>query len=264
MSYDVFISYSRKDLQKVQQIKDEIEAATDGRCWMDLNGIESGAVQFTSDIINGIKECRVFLFMLSIHSQHSEFALRELHFAYNKAKENKKKVVIVNIDKCKMTDEFSFMYGLTDTINWHDIPQHDKLIRDINRWTEGNDSARLLGAKVPRPIQKHSYGVLMFEGDKTIILNRIMKSAPIITEGIIHAATVKSQSSIGIDLYQNDSDEFVVDPQDCIFLGHKELSWGEPVPPGTPVDVILSRDECGTIKATVICKDTRVTHILVQ
>ena len=34
--------------------------------------------------------------------------LRELHFAYGKAKENKKKVVIVNIDNCKMTDEFSF------------------------------------------------------------------------------------------------------------------------------------------------------------
>ena len=131
MNYDVFISYSRKDLQIVQQIKDDIETATAGRCWMDLNGIESGAVQFTSDIVNGIKECRVFLFMLSVHSQYSEFALRELNFAYNKAKENKKKVVIVNIDNCKMEDEFSFMYGLTDTISRNEMPQRKKLIRDL-------------------------------------------------------------------------------------------------------------------------------------
>lgn len=136
MNFDIFISYSRKDLLRVQKIKEEIETTTGKRCWMDLNGIESGAIQFTNDIVEGIKRCRVFLFMLSTHSQYSEFALRELHFAYSKAKEDKKKVVIVNIDNCKMTDEFSFMYGLTDTINWNDRPQYNKLIRDLSRWTE--------------------------------------------------------------------------------------------------------------------------------
>ena len=161
MSYDVFISYSRKDLQLVQQIKEEIEAATEGRCWMDLNGIESGTVQFTSDIVNGIKECRVFLFMLSEHSQYSEFALKELNFAYNKAKEDKKKVVIVNIDQCAMTDEFSFMYGLTDMITWNDIPQHNKLIRDINRWIGNNNFSKLQNHEMHQTIKKHSYGILL-------------------------------------------------------------------------------------------------------
>lgn len=266
MNYDVFISYSRKDLQIVQQIKDDIETATAGRCWMDLNGIESGAVQFTSDIVNGIKECRVFLFMLSVHSQYSEFALRELNFAYNKAKENKKKVVIVNIDNCKMEDEFSFMYGLTDTISWNEMPQRKKLIRDLIRWTACKDSTNGKIHEVHRPIQMHSYGLLMVvDESKTTVVNQIFKSGPIISESTIHVATAnKDQSFLGLDLYQNDSDEFEVDPQDCIFLGHKELGWGEPVPPGTPLDVILSRDECGIIKATVVCKDIRVTHIVVQ
>jgi len=267
MSYDVFISYSRKDLQLVQQIKDEIEAATDGRCWMDLNGIESGAVQFTSDIINGIKECRVFLFMLSIHSQYSEFALRELHFAYNKAKENKKKVVIVNIDQCTMTDEFSFMYGLTDTITWNDIPQHNKLIRDINRWIGNNNNfSKLQNHELHQTIQKHSYGILLVKGDGSeIVCNQIRKSDPLIIEKKLNAGTsTKDQSSLELDLYQNDSDEFDVDPKDCIFLGHIKLTWGFPVPVGTPVDIIFSRDNHGSIKATVVCKDVCVTHIVVQ
>lgn len=138
MERDIFISYSRNDLDAVRRIKEEIEAATGKECWMDLNGIESGAVQFAKDIIKGIKDCKVFLFMLSESSQDSDFALRELNFAYNQARDCDKKVVIVNITGCKMSDEFAFMYGLTDTITWNNTPQHDKLIRDLKRWL-GND-----------------------------------------------------------------------------------------------------------------------------
>ena len=53
--YDVFISYSRKDLERVKAIKAEIEQATGARCWMDLEGIESGVPHFTQAIIDGIE-----------------------------------------------------------------------------------------------------------------------------------------------------------------------------------------------------------------
>jgi hypothetical protein len=52
MARVIFISYSRKDLEKVKAIKEEIEKATDTECWMDLEGIESGAQQFTQDIFH--------------------------------------------------------------------------------------------------------------------------------------------------------------------------------------------------------------------
>lgn len=262
---DIFISYSRKDLELVHSIKQDIEQATGCNCWMDLNGIESGAIQFTNDIVEGIKRCRVFLFMLSTHSQYSEFALRELHFAYGKAKENKKKVVIVNIDNCKKTDEFSFMYGLTDTINWNDRPQYNKLIRDLNKWTECGNTPMKQKCEIHQPIQKHSYGVLMIDGkNNKIVSNQIKKSDSLITEAKILAGTfAKDQTSVAVDLYQNDSEEDNVDPRECIFLGHKELTWGFPVPIGKPVDIILSREETGSINATVVCKDVRVTHVIV-
>ena len=172
MKFDIFVSYSRKDLQIVQKIKEKIETTTSGRCWMDLNGIESGAIQFTSKIVEGIKSCRVFLFMLSAHSQQSEFALRELNFAYRKAKEDQIKVVIVNIDQCKMTDEFSFMYGQTDTIDWNDSSQCKKLIHDLCRWLSPYD--------VPQTLPFHNNekkGVPRSEGlTKTVRLSLSNKS----------------------------------------------------------------------------------------
>jgi len=71
--YDVFISYSRKDLEVVKGIKEEIERATNAHCWMDLQGIESGAPRFIRSIIDGINMCDVFLFMRSKQSQVSKY-----------------------------------------------------------------------------------------------------------------------------------------------------------------------------------------------
>ena len=138
MEREVFISYSRKDLEEVKKIKYEIDREVGIDCWMDLNGIESGSPRFTKDIVEGINKCKVFVFMLSQSSQDSEFALRELNYAYQKKKTQGKRVVIININNCRLTDEFEFMYGLTDTILWTNKPQHDKFIRDLKSWTRNN------------------------------------------------------------------------------------------------------------------------------
>lgn len=135
MEREIFISYSRKDLERVKDIKKMIEQETGVHCWMDLKAIESGAPQYTQDIVDGINSCQTFLFMLSKESQKSRFALRELNLASKKAEQDKQKhVVIVNIDDCKMCDEFFLMYGLTDTIAWSDTPQREKLLRDLKSW----------------------------------------------------------------------------------------------------------------------------------
>lgn len=128
--YDVFISYSRANLEKVKSIKAEIERSTGVRCWMDLEGIESGVPRFTRSIIEGIKQCQIFLFMCSAQSQSSEFALRELNFADKRCPH----IVIVHIDAFQMNEEFEFLYGLTDAIDWNNLPQREKLYRDIKKW----------------------------------------------------------------------------------------------------------------------------------
>ena len=98
MHRDIFISYSRKDLEIVKQIKEEIETTVGIECWMDINGIESGSRRFTHDIVKGIDNCLVFLFMLSENSQISKYALKELNYAYDEAETHGKKVVIININ----------------------------------------------------------------------------------------------------------------------------------------------------------------------
>ena len=81
MARDIFISYSRQDLNKVKAIKKEIEKATGAQCWMDLQGIESGSPEFDSAITEGINNCKVFLFMRSENSMKSTWAIQEINFA---------------------------------------------------------------------------------------------------------------------------------------------------------------------------------------
>lgn len=137
-SGEIFISYSRKDLSLVRRIKEEIERSTGVRCWMDLNGsgggIESGSPRYIKDLVQAINNCKVFLFMLSENSQASDNALGELRLAYKKRERNGIHVVSVNISNCELTDEFEVAFGLVDHISWKDIPQHDKLICDLNSW----------------------------------------------------------------------------------------------------------------------------------
>lgn len=103
MIEDVFISYSRRDLNLVEKIRNEIELSTGLECWMDLTGIESGSEMFVDAILEGIEKCKVFLFMLSEYSQESEYALKELKYAYKKSrKNNDKHVIIININNCRL------------------------------------------------------------------------------------------------------------------------------------------------------------------
>ena len=81
--YEIFLSYSRRDLEQVKAIKDELEQATGVNCWMDLDGIESGE-QFVNVIISAINRSDALLFMMSEASMQSEWALDELDFAKRK------------------------------------------------------------------------------------------------------------------------------------------------------------------------------------
>ena len=128
MAKEIFISYSRKDFDKVKAIKDEIDRELGIKCWMDLDGIESGE-EFETKIIDAINSHRFFLFMLSPNSMASEYALDELNFAHTKGKH----IDFVNVTKCQMTDRFLFKYKKYDAIDWSDPLQHDKLLNNFRK-----------------------------------------------------------------------------------------------------------------------------------
>lgn len=143
---DVFISYSRKNKADVMLIKDEIERVLGIKCWMDLEGIESGSREFTQDIIEAIDASMVFLFFLSTSSQESEWALKEIDYA----KSENKHVVLVRFNADPMAKKFRFEFGRTDIIDWRDSLQKTKLLRDIISWTsDGQRSTDSLSASMP-------------------------------------------------------------------------------------------------------------------
>lgn len=129
MAKEVFISYSRKDYEKVRAVKEEIDRLVGINCWMDINGIESGE-WFKKVIISAINSHDTLLFMLTPHSMNSSYALKELGFATSK----EKRIVLVDIEHTKLNDEFLFDYSDKDNIDWNDPLQHDKLIDNLKTW----------------------------------------------------------------------------------------------------------------------------------
>lgn len=161
--YDVFISYSRKDLELVKGIKKNIDRLVGIDCWMDLDGIESGE-QFEDVIINAICKCDTILFMMSANSMQSEWALDELDFA----KHEKKRIVLVSIDNAEMSGKFYFRYHKYDTITWTNLPQREKLIRNLKSWIgteqrEENGAEKIQAAEASAPtIQTITVGNVSF------------------------------------------------------------------------------------------------------
>ena len=129
MANEVFISYSRKDYEKVKAIKDEIDRLVGIDCWMDLNGIESGD-WFKKVIISAINRHDTLLFMLTPQSMNSPFAMKELGFAASKGK----RIVLVDLEHTQMNDDFLFDYSDKDNIDWNNQLERDKLINNLRTW----------------------------------------------------------------------------------------------------------------------------------
>ena len=174
MERKIFISYSRRDLKVVKKIKEQIELYSGAKCWMDLEGIESGNPEFTKAIVEGINECEIFLFMLSNNSQLSTFALKELDLAYKKVNEcqGKKKVVMVNIDSCQMLDDFYLMYSRTDIIEWNNASQREKLLRDLCKWIEKTDNSFV--PNIELPMSDKNNRILLFKGKNMFVFATIV------------------------------------------------------------------------------------------
>ena len=89
----LFISYSRKDLERVSPIVTRIREEYGFDVWIDLRGIESGK-QFISVIISAIDDSSSVLFMLSSNSLRSSFCRNELTYAHQRGK----RIFILSMD----------------------------------------------------------------------------------------------------------------------------------------------------------------------
>ncbi len=130
----VFISYKRKDFDRVQSFIREIEKETVVECWYDLAKIESSE-QFASVICQAIDASDVFMFVHSSSHQGIDFktdwTVRELNYALAK----KKRVVLVKMDDTPLEDLFLMLFGGTNNIQISDPLQKQKLFTDLRTWS---------------------------------------------------------------------------------------------------------------------------------
>lgn len=154
MGKRIFISYKRKDFDKVKPLIDEIERATGESCWYDLDGIETSA-QFTHVICRAINEAEVVLYMHSKNSSGIDFeddwTIKELNYARLK----KKRIVLVKLDGTPLSDEFSFIFGLNNFIQIGEKLQREKLFKDLSSWFGKELPQEPAIVPVKEPVKRH-------------------------------------------------------------------------------------------------------------
>ena len=102
MNEDIFISYSRKDNARVipivRQLREEGYSV-----WLDEGQIEAAAL-WAEQIVEGIKSCRVLLFMISENSINSHNVLKEVMLA----SELEKAILPVYLKECRLPDRYRY------------------------------------------------------------------------------------------------------------------------------------------------------------
>lgn len=99
---DVFISYKAEEYEEASGVKKALEK-NGISCWMAPESIIGGS-SYAAEIPKAIKECRVFVIILSEKVQNSKWVPREIDQAINQ----NKVIMPFAIENCPLKDEFNF------------------------------------------------------------------------------------------------------------------------------------------------------------
>ena len=133
MKYDVFISYSRKDLNLVEKfVKDLMARIPNLTYWFDLTGIESAEAEFDEKIIKAIDNSSYVVYFLSPNSMKSRWTKEEVMYAKNCGK----KVIPVLLNGVTLEGWFLFHFGRVDCIDLSKKEQVNKFIKKLSGWTK--------------------------------------------------------------------------------------------------------------------------------
>ena len=134
--YDVFISYSRKDLDEVSTFVEMLKTRIPTlEVWMDLEGI-TAADEFDEKIISAIDASSHVIFAVSRNSNSigegsSKWTKKELVYAKNTGK----KVIPVLLSGAELNSWFLFEFGRVDCIDSTSKHQIEKLLKNIAKWS---------------------------------------------------------------------------------------------------------------------------------
>lgn len=109
----VFISYSSKDLDVVNRIADELEKM-EIKFWKAPEMIAAGS-SYAREIPKAIRECNIFLLILSRYSQESIWVEKEIDSAICQ----RKVILPIQIDGCELNDTFRFYLNNVQIITYY-------------------------------------------------------------------------------------------------------------------------------------------------
>ena len=147
MKYDIFVSYSRADIDAVTRIVNDIHTQTNAKCWIDWKGIESGD-EFVDVIIRAIDSVDTVVFMLSANAMDSYFVKKEIEYARNTGK----KIIPVVLDGGKLRGWFLFQFGNVDYTDISKPLEYNKLLDNLKKWygaSSNNTSTNNTTPKTP-------------------------------------------------------------------------------------------------------------------
>ena len=102
MDYDIFISYSKKDSQIVNQFVNEL-ANAGYSIWIDREGIIVGD-QLKKKIVHAIRGCSILVFFSSANSNASDWPIKEVRYALRKGKI----IIPIKLDDSEYADIIDF------------------------------------------------------------------------------------------------------------------------------------------------------------
>ncbi len=100
---EIFISYSSVDLPQAETVRNVLEK-NGLSCWMAPRDIPGGS-NYTKEIPIAIRNCKVFVLILSGNAQSSPWVLKELDSAVNCGKV----ILPFMLEDCALNDEFNFL-----------------------------------------------------------------------------------------------------------------------------------------------------------
>ena len=137
--HDVFISYKVEEIDEALKVRNFLQSKGI-KCWMAPDSITGGS-SYAAEITAAIKNCKVFVLILSPLAQTSIHVTRE----YSLADKNKKPVLPFCIKYCAtFSDDFEYLLSVTQYYtafeNWNTAA--DKLVADLyNRFGIGSQNA---------------------------------------------------------------------------------------------------------------------------
>lgn len=125
--YDIFISYSRRDKSKVDDIVSHLKNLG-YKIWIDIDGIESGEA-FRGVIVDAIENSEIVIFFSSAFSNKSDWTTKEISLTVD----SKKYIIPIKLDAEKYNKSIRFDLINLDYIDLSHSKAYDNSVERLCR-----------------------------------------------------------------------------------------------------------------------------------